>query len=338
MTLFSALSMPTSSADVPAVSSSPVHAFSALRMVRKLRLNQLLIVDSVLQTFSFAITAQNLGMTQSAVTKAVQHLESFFETRLFERSNRGVRPTELGVRMGQHARVILAEMRYMTDSLNALRLGEVGHVVIGTLTTASSQLLPDAIRLLRLRHPNISIAIVVGDRDQLHRQLLEGKVDIAMGSVPPALAPGAEQLRYHVLYEDDLYVVAGQHHPLAARAELRLAELLSYPWIIPPPASIARAKVERLFADAGLALPSDVIESLSPITNMGLLMDQRSLSLMSGGLAQLFLASRLLARLDVIEHCSFGDVGYAINASRTASVATEAFIRCLKEQVATPSP
>lgn len=313
--------------------TSPVHAFSALRMVRKLRLNQLLIVDSVLQTFSFAITAQNLGMTQSAVTKAVQQLESFFDTRLFERTNRGVRPTELGLRMGQHARVMLAEMRYMTDSINALRLGEVGHIVIGTLTTASSQLLPDAIRLLRQRHPNISIAIVVGDRDQLHRQLLEGKVDIAMGAVPATPAPGAEHVRYHVLYEDDLYVVAGQHHPLAGRDNLHLSELLSYPWIIPPPASIARAKIEVLFADAGLAMPADVIESLSPITNMGLLMDHRSLSLMSGGLAQLFLASRLLVRLDVAEHCSFGDVGYAIHTGRAASVATQAFIRCLEEQV-----
>jgi DNA-binding transcriptional LysR family regulator len=320
-----------------AAPGAPVHAFSALRMVRKLRLNQLLIVDSVLQTFSFAITAQNLGMTQSAVTKAVQHLESFFETRLFERTNRGVRPTELGLRMGEHARIMLAEMRYMTDSLNALRLGEVGHVVIGTLTTASSQLLPDAIRLLRARHPNISLSVVVGDRDQLHRQLLEGKVDLAMGSVPVALAPGAEQVRYHVLYEDDLYVVAGQHHPLANRDELHLSELLSYPWIIPPPESIARPKIERLFADSGLALPSDVIESLSPITNIGLLMDQRSLSLMSGGLAQLFLKARLLVRLDVAERCSFGDVGYAVNANRAASVATEAFIRCLKEQVGKPA-
>ncbi|MDB5962822.1 MAG: LysR family transcriptional regulator, partial [Massilia sp.] len=127
------------------------------------------------------------------------------------------------------------------------------------------------------------------------------------------------------------------HHPLAQREELHLAELLSYPWIIPPPESIARPKIERLFADCGLTMPSDVIESLSPITNMGLLMDQRSLSLMSGGLAQLFLAARLLVRLDVAERCSFGDVGYAVNASRAASVAAEAFIRCLKEQVASPA-
>jgi DNA-binding transcriptional LysR family regulator len=320
---------PPSSAGTP----EPVHAWTQLRMLRKLRLNQLQIVESVLQTCSFAVTAQHLGMTQSAVTKAVQQLESFFETRLFERTNRGVRPTEFALRMGEHARIMLAEMRFMTDSLNALRLGEVGHLVIGTLATASSQLLPDAIHLLRARHPNISVSVMVGDRAQLHRQLLEGKVDIVMGSVPASLLPGSEPIRYHVLYEDDLVLVAGPQHPLAAQRGLHLAELLGYPWILPPPESIARARIEHLFLDAGLALPADRIESLSPITNIGLLTDQRSLSLMSGGLAQLFLAARLLVALDVAERCSFGDVGYAISTARAASVATEAFVRCLKEQV-----
>lgn len=302
-------------------------------MLRKLRLNQLQIVESVLQTCSFAVTAQHLGMTQSAVTKAVQQLESFFETRLFERTNRGVRPTEFGLRMGEHARIVLAEMRFMTDSLNALRLGEAGHVVIGTLTTASSQLLPDAIRLLRTRHPNIGVSVTVGDRTQLHRQLLEGRVDVLMGSVPPAPLPGSESIRYQVLYEDDLVLVSGPQHPLAARGRVQLAELLAYPWILPPPESIARLRIDRLFLDAGLALPADLIESLSPITTIGLLTDQRSLSLMSGGLAQLFLSARLLVALDLQERCSFGDVGYATSTARVQSIATDAFVRCLKEQV-----
>ncbi|MFL9934221.1 LysR family transcriptional regulator [Paraburkholderia sp. RL18-103-BIB-C] len=318
-------------------SASPLHAFAPLRLARKLRLNQLLIVDSVLQTHSFAVTAQRLGMTQSAITKAIQDLESFFDAKLFERTNRGVRPTELGLRMGEHTRVMLAEMRFMTDSLNALRLGDAGHVAIGTLTTASSRLLPDAIRALRIRHPNIGVSIVVGDRAQLYSYLVEGRIDIVIGAVPPASSGSNDQVAYQVLYEDALYVVAGSEHPLAGRRALGLHELQSYPWIIPPRESLVRVKIDRLFTSAGLQLPADLIESLSPITNMGLLMDQRSLGFMSAGLAQLFLTARLLVRLDVGERWSFGDVGYAIRASRPPSLATQSFIACLKEQVP-PSP
>lgn len=314
-------------------STDAAQPFSPVRMARKLRLNQLLIIDSVLQTHSFAVTAQNLGLTQSAITKAIQDLEAFFDTRLFERSNRGVRPTEFGLRMGQHARAMLTELRYMTDSLNALRLGEAGHVVIGTLTTASSRLLPDAIHNLRTRHPKMNVSIVVGDRNQLHAHLIDGKIDIVIGAVPPLQHPPDELVDYHVLYEDELYIVAGSAHPLAARSGLRLADLHACPWIIMPHASLARAKIDRLFAGAGLGLPPDTIESLSPITNMGLLMDQRSLSFMSAGLAQLFLTARLLARIDVAERCSFGDVGYAIRAGRMPSVATQTLIGCLQEQV-----
>jgi DNA-binding transcriptional LysR family regulator len=313
--------------------SDAVHAYSPLHLPRKLRFNQLLIVDSVLQTHSFAITAQNLGMTQSAITKAVQYLESFFNTPLFERTNRGVRPTEFGMRVGEHARVMLAEMRYMTDSLNALRLGEAGHVVIGTLTTASSQLLPDAIRELRTRYPKINVSLVVGDRAQLHGYLIDGKIDIIIGAVPPAQNWHNEFISYHALYKDDLYVVAGNKHPLAGQSGLHMRDLLASSWIIPPRESIARSRIDALFADTGLPLPTDMIESLSPVTNIGLLMDQRSLSFMSGGLAQLFLTSGVLARLDVVEHCSFGDVGYAIRSTRTPSLATKTFIACLEKQV-----
>jgi DNA-binding transcriptional LysR family regulator len=231
-------------------------------------------------------------------------------------------------------------MRYMTDSLNALRLGEAGHVVIGTLTTATSRLLPDAVRLLRQRHPNIHVSILVGDRAQLDSYLVEGKLDIVIGAVPSLRHTRSGQIDYQALYEDELYVVSGHAHPLVQRQAqrqtqtLRLAELAGYPWIIPPRESLVRAKIDQLFEEAGLALPANTIESLSPLVNIGLLMDQESLTFMSGGLAQLFLSTHMLARLRFEPRCSFGDVGYAIRAHRPPSLATQTFISCLREEVA----
>jgi DNA-binding transcriptional LysR family regulator len=325
--------MTVQSALPPAQSGNDVHAHAPLRLARKLRLNQLLIVESVLQTRSFATTAQHLGMTQSAITKSVHELEAFFDAKLFERTNRGVRPTELGLAMQEHVRVILAEVRYMTDSLNALRLGEAGHIVIGTLTSATSRLLPDAIHALRARHPDISVTIRVGDRSQLHDYLVDGKIDIVIGTVPPSKEN--QQLAYYPLYEDDLCIVAGGKHPLLAKGRsLVLEELLPYPWIVPSHESLARAKIDRMFLDAGLALPANAVESLSPITNIGLLMDQQSLTFMSGGLVELFLATGALARLDVGQRCEFGQVGYAIRSNRPTNLATQTFIACLKDEVA----
>jgi DNA-binding transcriptional LysR family regulator len=312
--------------------AAAVRAHAPMRLARKLRLNQLVIVESVLHTRSFVTTAQRLGMTQSAITKSVHELETFFDAKLFERTNRGVRPTELALRMEEHVRIILAEMRYMTDSLNALRLGEAGHVVIGTLTTATSRVLSDAVHALRHRHPNINVSILVGDRSQLHDYLVDGKIDILIATVPQASANNP-QLAYHVLYEDELCIVAGSQHPLASRRNLKLDALLEYPWIIPPDVSMVRSKVNRLFANAGLPLPSDMIESLSPVTNLGLLMDQRSLTFMSAGLAEVFQGTRALVRLKLRLDVNFGQVGYAIRSNRPASLATLAFIGFLQAQV-----
>jgi len=310
---------------------TPIRAYAPTRLARKLRLHQLLIVESVLHTRSFATTAQRLSMTQSAVTKSVHELEAFLDVKLFERTNRGVRPTEYALRMEEHVRNILAEMRYMTETLSATRLGEAGHVVVGALTTATSRVLTDAIHALREHHPDINVSIVVGDRAQLTDYLVDGKIDIVIATMPPATTSNP-QITSHVLYEDDLCIVASSVHPLAKRRRIELKELLDYPWVIPPEVSMVRAKVDQLFAEAGLPLPATMIESLSPVANLALLMDHRSLTFLSTGLADIFLGTGAFVRLKVDMHATFGHVGYAVRSNRPVSVPTLTFIEFLRAQ------
>ena len=289
-----------------------------------------MILDTVLQTNSFAVTAQQLGMTQSAITKAVQELERFFDAKLFERNNRGVKATELGACMGSHVRAILAEVRHMTNDLNALRLGEAGHVVIGSLATATSRVLPDSVSRLRQEHPNIHISILVGDRSQLYNYLIDGKIDIVIGSIPQEPQREYERVRHQTLYEDRLCIMAGLNHPLVGRSQVRLADVVDFPWIIPPAESLIRREIDRLFAREQLPLPYNLIESLSPISNIVLLKDQRSLTFMSQGLARIFMPE-LIAEIDTGGRYDFGEVGYALSTMRSPSLATRAFIASLKK-------
>lgn len=288
-----------------------------------------MILESVLQTRSFAVTAQQLDMSQSAITKAVQELERFFDAKLFERNNRGVRPTELGDCLGSHVRTILAEVRQMTNGLNALRLGEAGHVVIGSLATATSRVLPDAVSQLREEHPNIHISILVGDRNQLYNYLIDGKIDIVIGSIPHEPQREFERVEHHVLYKDRLCIMAGLNHPLLNRPQVRLADVVDYPWIIPPAESLIRREIDRLFAREQLPLPYNLIESLSPISNIVLLKDQRSLTFMSQGLARIFMPE-LIAEVSTAERYDFGQVGYALTTLRSPSLATRTFITSLE--------
>lgn len=97
---------------------------SGVSLIRRLKLNQLMIFGRVLETGSVIGAAHELRLSQPAVTKVIQELEACVDGKLFERSNRGVAPTELGVLLGRRVKLLMAEIRGMTDELNELRLGQ----------------------------------------------------------------------------------------------------------------------------------------------------------------------------------------------------------------------
>ena len=90
---------------------------------RKLKFYQLVVFDQVLQSGSLVRAAQALNLTQPAVTKIIHELESYFEAPLPVRSNRGVSATELGQVVVQRAKSLLAELRALTDEVNAFQEG-----------------------------------------------------------------------------------------------------------------------------------------------------------------------------------------------------------------------
>ena len=132
----------------------------------KLKLHQLQIFERVLTRRSLSRAASDMHLTQPTVTKAIHDLEAFFGATLFERSNRGVTPTELALVLGRRVHAMMAEIRYMADDIDAVLGGASGHVVVGTLIAASAKLLP-----LPHRHasatigPGPSLAAAGGQRD-----------------------------------------------------------------------------------------------------------------------------------------------------------------------------
>ncbi|ODV40971.1 hypothetical protein AWV79_02550 [Cupriavidus sp. UYMMa02A] len=92
-----------------------------------------------------------------------------------------------------------------------------------------------------------------------------------------ATAPGIEA---EILHREPLCVVCGVHHPLASRKASTLQVLSDFPWILPTRDSSLRQTAEHMFYDAGLPLPANVVESLSVMTNVALMFDQKTVGLM----------------------------------------------------------
>ena len=132
-----------------------------------------------------------------------------------------------------------------------------------------------------------------------------------------------------MLYEDAICAVAGSHHPLTQCQNLRLAELTHYPWIFPLRDSPARATLEQHLHKQGLELPTNLTESLSLITNIGLLQGSDTIMFIPLTAARHFAGLGLLTILKTPALGSFGRVGYSVKADHSLPPATQLFIGCL---------
>ncbi len=315
------------------------HPLSLIALSRNLKLGQLLIFDRVMETGSILRAASDMRLSQPAVTKVIQELEQSFQGTLFARSNRGVIPTELGRVVSRRVKSLLAEFRHMAEELDQFRFGAAGHVVVGTLISASADLLPMAITQLKAQFPKVLVTVREGPTAQLFPSLATGELDVVVGRLPEVELPlsDAFPLTHHALFEDSLAVVVGAGHDLARAPIKSLNDLVRAPWIFPTQESPLRLAIERMFRGAGLELPTDLVESMSVLTNLGLLLDAPRVAVMPQVAATQFVRSGLLRILNIRESGSFGTVGFSVRSSKVLSPACEVFIECLRDVAKTSS-
>ncbi len=298
---------------------------------RRLKIRQLVFFEAVCDAGSMLKAAEMLNITQPTLSKTIQELELLFGATLFERTNRGIQLTIYGVYLRGHTKRLLSHLRLMSDDLNALKLADTGHVVIGTLISASAKLLPKAVALLKQNAPGILITIKEGTNDVLMPALANGELDIVLGRIPtPQNYPG---VNHTVLYNESICAVVGVNHPLVSAESLRLKDLISFPWILPVLQSPVRASVEQLFRSQGLTTPSNIVESLSILSNISMLMETQMIAMMPKAAAEHYERAGLLKVLPLSNSGEFGQVGYSLSDSFELTPAAIKFKGCLKQVV-----
>lgn len=306
---------------------------SKLSLARRLKLQQLAIFEQVVNTGSILAASRELHMTQPAVSKSIHELEGHFDQALFTRSKRGVRLTEFGELLQRHARSLLAELRFLADNANAWNTGVSGQVVVGTLISASASLLPKAVVRLRETAPNVVVRVRVGSNDVLFPELVRGEVDVVVGLLPGESLNRA--LTHVPLYDETLCAVVARHHPLALDTSIDVQQLQDMVWIIPTPESAAMRSAQLFFATAHMVVPKRIVESVSILTNLGLLLESSTIALMPYAVAEQFVRSGLLSILPLGVASPFGKVGYSLFSDRPPTAATQRLLAALQEVGAT---
>jgi DNA-binding transcriptional LysR family regulator len=227
-----------------------------------IKTRQLVLLAHLDRERSVLRAASAAGLSQPAASKLLRELEETLGVPLFERHARGVEPNAFGEILMRHAHSVMSELGRAQDEVEALKRGESYRVAIGSVLSPGTDLLPTAVALLERRHPRMVIGIELDTSQTMVAKLLEGRLDIVIGRVLDS--ENAAGLAFEALADEPHSLVARAGHPLSKRRRkaLRVEDLVDFTWIFPPPGSIVRGRVNAMFLQRGLPLPSRIIETL----------------------------------------------------------------------------
>src|SRR3954454_24401933 len=290
--------------------------------VRRLR-----VLREVAARGSFSAAAESLSFTQSAVSQQVAALERESGAKLIERFPRGIRLTDAGRALVDHADAILARLDDAEEELAAIAGLRGGRLRIATFQSAGATLVPRAVGEFHRRHPGVDVTVKQDDFGA-ERGLTAGEVDVAI-VMDFADTPLTEpQLELVHLLDDPYDVVLPRDHELAGRAKVDVADLADERWVVPTVGSGCREGVVGSCRLSGfaprLAIESDENTQMQAFVAAGLgvaMFPRLGLSTVHPGVVMRPSAGRVLTRR----------VWAATLAGSYCSPATEAMIEILRD-------
>lgn len=257
-----------------------------IRANLKLRHLQLLVAMDDLGSVNRV--AAYLNVTQPAVSKTLAQIEGSVEARLFERTPRGMEPTEHGACLIRHAREILGRLATARDELRDISEGRITRVSMGVLPATACVLVPRFIARLEAAATDVAVNVSEGTMRSLLPMLRAGDVDLVVGTLPDRRLPS--EFDSELLYQDPVAVVARRGHPLASLSRLEWPMLSGYPLVLPPPSASTRSPIDLFIAEQGIDVPRRHVESISTLTNIGVIQLTDSIGFLSRDLARHFAA------------------------------------------------
>ncbi|MDQ0590738.1 LysR family transcriptional regulator [Variovorax paradoxus] len=210
---------------------------------------QLATFHAVARLGSVSLAADEMHLTQPAVSIQIGTLEESAGTPLLQRTGRGIRLTEAGELLAGYAGRILDLWREAGDEMAMLQGVFSGTLRVGAITTAE-YLLPPILVNFAKEHPKVKVKLQVGNRDEIVRMLAGQEIDIAIMGRPPAeLKTDSSAFAKH-----PMAFLAAPSHPLMSAAKPSIALLSDTRMLVRERGSGTRTTVERFFKDHGLPL------------------------------------------------------------------------------------
>ncbi|KIA95838.1 transcriptional regulator [Pedobacter kyungheensis] len=204
----------------------------------------------VAKRLNFTRAAEELFITQPAVTKHIQEIEAFYKTKLFDRNGTKIKITQAGNILLKHAEALINIHRNIDFELAALAKNIKGTLRIGASTTIAQYFLPKYLASFRQQFPDITVSLKSNNTEAIENLLIENKIDLGLVE--------GQSKRPHIKYtpfvQDEIVLCTGSSNPLAKKAVISLNELQKLPLVLREPGSGSLEVVAAALKNAGLSL------------------------------------------------------------------------------------
>src|SRR4030043_1309300 len=206
-------------------------------------LNSFLVFHKVAKFKSFSRAAEELFISQPAVSKHIRELEQKIGMGLIRRGRGGFDLTEAGEILFKHTHKISSHLLEVENALGNLKKDHHGVLKIGTTESYSKCLMPKLLSGFQTFHPSIKITLEVGNSEEIEKSLLDYKYDLGL----IAMGKASSKFESIPFLKEKLVLIVSSRHPLVKRGEVSLKELEGYPLIIRAKGSSTRKVLLKAF-------------------------------------------------------------------------------------------
>jgi DNA-binding transcriptional LysR family regulator len=292
-----------------------------------MQLSQITTFLTIAELRSFSLAAEQLHITQPAVSKRIRQLEQSMKTSLFDRIGKRSILTPNGRAFLPHAERILHEVNSYRSSLEGQNDKPSGTLSLATSHHIGLHRLPQILRDFKIKYPQVDLDLHFMDSEDACVAVANNELELAIVTLPENTDP---RLSLEAIWIDALEIVLAPDHPLANDEHIDKLKLLDYPAILPSMGTFTRRIINNYFSSSKdqlkIALETNYLETIKVMVSANLGWSMLPASMLDKTVVGKPLNSSGINGLEIQRV-----LGIVTRQNRTLSLSSEAFISMLQQ-------
>lgn len=217
---------------------------------------RLKVFHVVAKRLNFTRAAEELFITQPAVSKHIHEIEAYYRTKLFERNGTRIKLTPAGKVLMKYTEQLQNIYRNIDLELGALSKDVRGELRIGASTTVANYFLPGYLASFRQKYPDVNVQLTAQNTEHIENLLSEGRIDAGIVEGQSK----RQHIKYTALVKDEIVLCTRTNNPAIRKTQIALSELEKLPLVVREPGSGSLEVIISALKNAGVNFNSLKIE------------------------------------------------------------------------------